>query len=33
MAQKDLYRHVVVNDSLPEALAELTRLVAAEAHR
>ena len=33
MAQKDLYRYVVVNDSLPDALAELTRLVAAEAHR
>ncbi|MFO7496391.1 MAG: guanylate kinase [Desulfobacterales bacterium] len=33
MAQKDLYRHVVVNDRLPDALAELTRLVAADAQR
>jgi guanylate kinase len=33
MAQKSLYRYVVVNDHLPDTLAELTRLVAAEAHR
>lgn len=33
MAQKDLYRHVVVNNHLPDALAELTRLVAADAQR
>jgi len=33
MAQKGLYRHVVVNDRLSDALAELTRLVAAYGHR
>ena len=33
MAQKGLYRYVVVNDHLPDTLAELTRLVAAEVHR
>ena len=26
IAQKDLYRHVIINDRLPQAVAELTAI-------